>query len=81
MIEERLQMVIRNVLNLPELVLEVSTPAFKVPGWDSLRHVEILLAIQDEYGVHFRPTEVIRLKNVGDLQDLVFKKISKIAIS
>ena len=80
MIEERLQMIIRNVLNMPELVLDVSTPAYTVPGWDSLKHVEILLAIQDEYGVHFRPTEVIRLKNVGDLQNLVFKKINKTGI-
>lgn len=77
MIEERLQNVVRKALDLPELVLEVSTNAFTVPGWDSLKHVEILLAIQDEYMVHFRPTEVIRLNNVGDLQKLVFSKMVK----
>lgn len=75
MVEERLQNVLRNSLKLPELSVTEETRAFTVPGWDSLKHVEILLAVQKEYKIHFRPTEVIKLKNVGDLQLLIDKKL------
>jgi acyl carrier protein len=77
MIEERLQKVLRRVLNISDLTVEESTLAYTVPGWDSLKHVEILLAVQQEYSVHFRPTEVIRLKNVGDLQELIIRRLNE----
>ncbi len=74
MVEERLKNLLRKTLNAPDLKVEDDTKAFTVPGWDSLKHVEILLAVQKEYEVHFRSTEVIRLKNVGDLQGLLKRK-------
>ena len=74
MVEERLQKLLRKALNAQDLMVEDDTKAFTVPGWDSLKHVEILLAVQKEYQVHFRSTEVIRLKNVGDLQELIKRK-------
>ena len=76
-IEERLQAALRRVLRLPDLVVHETTQAHDVPGWDSLSHVEVLLAVQQEYGVRFRPTEVIRLKSVGDLQALVRAKTQR----
>jgi glycosyltransferase involved in cell wall biosynthesis/acyl carrier protein len=75
MIEERLQKVLRRVLNISDLTVEESTLAYTVPGWDSLKHVEILLEVQQEYSIHFRTTEVIRLKNVGDMQELINRKL------
>jgi len=76
LISTRLKKVILGELRLEEFDLQDSTTADKVPGWDSLRHVAILSAIEKEYGVRFRSLEVIRLKNVGQLQTLVDGKVS-----
>jgi acyl carrier protein len=46
-----------------------------VPGWDSLKHVELLAAVEEEYGLRFRAFDVLRLKNVGDLQTLIDSKL------
>lgn len=78
MIEQRLADVIRRIIRNPDLVIDDDTQAFNVPGWDSLKHVEILLAVQDEYKIRIRPIEAIKLKKVGDLQNLVRVKCGSI---
>ncbi len=74
MISDRLKGVILRELRLPAFDLEDSTRANQVPGWDSLSHVRIIAAIEAEYRVRFRTLEVIRLKNIGELQSLVDRK-------
>ena len=77
MISERLKKVILNELQLKEFPLEDSTVADMVPGWDSLSHARIITAVEAEYRIHFKTVEVIRLKNVGDLQALVSQKTAQ----
>ena len=74
MIAERLKKVILKELELSNFDIRDTTQAFQVPGWDSLNHTLVLLAIEKEYDVRFSVVEVLRLKNVGDLQVLVHKK-------
>jgi acyl carrier protein len=76
MISSKLKQVILKELHLEDFNLEESTTADKVPGWDSLRHVAILAAIEKEFGIRFRSLEVIRLRNVGQLQALIDTKTS-----
>jgi acyl carrier protein len=76
MISGRLKKVILKVLKLNSFDLYDETLAYQVPGWDSLSHVIILAAIEKEYGIHFRVAEVLRLRNLGDLQILINSKIT-----
>jgi acyl carrier protein len=74
MISDRLKKVILQVLHLNDFDLRDNTTAAEVPGWDSLTHVAILAAVEQEYGFRFRTMEVIRLRNVGELQAIVDRK-------
>lgn len=74
MVSDRLRKVILRELELDDFPIEDSTTANTVPGWDSLSHIRIIVAIEAEYGVRFRTVEVLRMKNVGDLQALLDKK-------
>jgi acyl carrier protein len=74
MIDPRLKSVILAELGLDDFPLADETVAPQVPGWDSLSHVRIIAAVEKEYGVRFRGLEVLRLKNVGELQALVNRK-------
>jgi acyl carrier protein len=76
MIQDRLRRVILRELRLEAFELEDGTLAHDVPGWDSLAHVKVLAAVEKEFGITFRSLEVLRLKNVGDLQALVDRKLS-----
>ena len=75
MVSDRLKKVILRELDLDEFSIEDSTTANMVPGWDSLSHVRIIAAIETEYAVRFGTVEVLRVRNVGDLQALLLKKL------
>jgi acyl carrier protein len=53
-----------------------ATTADTVPGWDSLSHAQVITAVEQTYGIRFKTMEVLRLKNVGDLQALIDRKAS-----
>ena len=74
MITDRLKGVILKELNLEDFELGDATTASQVPGWDSLSHVRIITAIEEAYGIRFKTLEVLRLRNVGDLQSLIDRK-------
>lgn len=74
MISDRLKNVICRDLDLDDMPTEETTTADSVPGWDSLSHARIIAAIETEYKIRFSTLEVLRLKNIGDLQALVDKK-------
>lgn len=76
MIDPRLKRVILVELGLDEFPMDENTTAPQVPGWDSLSHVRVLAAVEKEFGVRFRGLEVLRFKNVGDLQALVDRKLT-----
>ena len=76
MISKRLKGVILKTLKLKEFNLEDETRAYQVPGWDSINHIIILVAVEKEYGIRFKTTEILRLRKLGDLQILINSKIS-----
>ena len=77
MISDRLKQLILKQLKLDNFPLTDTTTAPQVPGWDSLSHVGIISAIEKEYGIRFKTLEVIKFKNVGDLQTAIDKKTVK----
>lgn len=77
MVTEELKSVILKQLNLDEFEMNDETIAPEVPGWDSLSHVNIIVAVEEHFKVKFKSMEVLKLKNVGDLQKLVNLKLNK----
>jgi len=77
MISEKLKKVICDELNLSVNLVEMNdnTEAIEVPGWDSLNHANIIVAIENKYSVRFKGLEILKCKNIGDLQKLVDSKM------
>lgn len=77
MISPELKEVILKQLNLDDFDIQDETIAPQVPGWDSLNHINIILAIEEKFGIKFKSRELLQLKCVGDLQKLVDSKLGK----
>lgn len=77
MVSHDLKKVILGALKLDDWELNDGTVAAEVPGWDSLSHINVVLAVEKHFGVRFKNLEVLRLKNVGDLQRLVDSKLAQ----
>ena len=75
MITDELKRVILTTLKLDDWDIKAETLASQVPGWDSLNHVNVILAVEKHFSVRFKPIEILRLKNIGDLQKLVSAKL------
>ena len=74
MISERLKNTILKELKLDDYDIQDNMRADEVPGWDSLNHINVIIAVEKEYGVRFKNIEVLKLKCIGDLQKLVDSK-------
>lgn len=75
-LEDEVQAAFRVVLRQKELVLRPEMTAKDVRGWDSLAHVQLMAAIERRLGIRFAAAEVQRMTRVGDLLELVRKKVS-----
>ena len=71
---ERLQEVFRDVFDDEDIVIGEETTAEDIEGWDSLTHVVLVVAVQDEFGVKFSIAETSALKNIGDFVKLIESK-------
>lgn len=68
------QDICREVFENPSLVLTKDTTAEDVPNWDSFNHLNIVVAVEQRFGIRFRTSEVEGLRNVGELVEMVLSK-------
>ena len=72
--KERIQTVFRDIFDDDSIVLRDDMTAADVENWDSLNHIDMIVAIESEFKIRFTTAEVTSLKNVGELMALVDKK-------
>jgi len=76
-IAERLTDTFRAIFGNRNIQLARSTTANDIKGWDSLMHINLIVAIEKEFKVRFTTFEVMSFNNVGDLTDLIARKLHK----
>jgi acyl carrier protein len=77
MVSDELKKVILSALKLDEWDINDETIAPQVPGWDSLSHINVIVAVEKHFNLRFKSIEVLKLKTVGDLQKIIDLKINK----
>jgi len=71
---EKLNDIFRMVFENDEINIRPETTANDIDGWDSLSHVNLILAVEDGFGIRFAERELLAFKNVGDLLRSLEKK-------
>ena len=72
---DKLSDIFKVLFNRPNLELNDNLTAKDVPGWDSFNHVNLIINIEEEFGVRFSNDEVGGMQNVGNLKKLLATKI------
>ena len=72
----RLTTVFANVFDDDDIVITPELTANDVDEWDSLKHIRLIIAIEQEFGLKFATSEVNDFKNVGELVDVIAAKTS-----
>lgn len=71
---ERLNAVFADVFDDPELTVNDDTTAADVDGWDSLVHITLIDAVEEEFDISFDMKTIVKLKNVGEMVDVIFEE-------
>jgi acyl carrier protein len=50
-----------------------------IENWDSIQHLNLVLAIEEKFGVQLEPEEIEQMKNIGAVAALVDKKLQSAA--
>jgi acyl carrier protein len=79
MISERLKKIVLRELDLDDFDFHDDTTANIVSGWDSLTHIQIIVAVEKNYKIKFKGIEILKIKNMGELQSLIDSKVSAIS--
>ena len=68
---ERLNGVFRRVFDDDSIRIGRETTADDIEDWDSITHMNLIMAVELEFGVKFSARQMMTFKNVGDLFDAV----------
>ncbi len=68
---ERLNTVFRDFFDDEDIELDEETTADDIDDWDSLNHITLMAAVEDEFGIRFTMGEVSGMKNVGEMAQII----------
>lgn len=70
----KLYNIIGSVLGVEASELGETSNSQNTPLWDSLRHIEVIFAVESAYHVRFTMAEITSLKNLGDIRRILESK-------
>ena len=74
-LQNRLNEIFCEVFDDDSITIAPAMTANDVDGWDSLSHVNLIVAIESRFKINFSQKELLTFKNVGDLLNSIRSKI------
>ena len=72
----KLNEVFRDVFDDDEITVNDRTTADDIEDWDSLEHINLVVAVEKAFGIKFNMGEVNKMKNVGEMVDIILQRVS-----
>jgi acyl carrier protein len=69
------QDIFRDIFDEDDMVIEDKTSSDDIEDWDSLNHINLVSAIEKEFEIRFALGELMALKDVGAMIDLMIEKL------
>ena len=70
----RVQEIFRDVLDNDDIVLTLQTTANDVEDWDSLSHIQLIVAIEKEFKIKFTSKEILSWANLSEMIESISSK-------
>lgn len=66
--------VFQEVFDDDEIHVNEFTTADDIEDWDSLEHINLVVAVENKFGIKFNMNEVTTMKNVGEMVDIILER-------
>jgi acyl carrier protein len=80
-VKANLNAVFQRVFDNNKIMIFDEMTANDVEEWDSLAHINLIMEIEAEFNLRFTVNDIVGLKNVGDMIQLIEKKLAARASS
>ncbi len=67
--------IIAQVMNVPVGSLSEESSPESIEAWDSLKHMSLILTLEEEFGVQFSDEEIVTMLNVGLIMEALTHKL------
>ena len=74
-IYEMLDEVFQDVFDDEDIHVGPQTTADDIEDWDSLEHINLVVAVENKFGIKFNMGEVVEMKNVGEMVDVILERV------
>lgn len=71
----KVQDIFRDVFDDEDLTIRDTTNSDEIDDWDSLEHISLIVSMEKEFSMKFDIKEVNKLENVGEMIDLIKRKM------
>ncbi len=74
--KEKIKITMSNVLGVDIENIGTHSNSESIPGWDSLKHMNLVIALEGEFNIRFTNTEIANLISYDYIVKLITNKIS-----
>lgn len=71
---EKLNEVFCDIFDDDDITVTDATTADDIEGWDSLEHINLIAAVEQEFGMKFNMGQIVAMKNVGEMVDIIMSQ-------
>lgn len=72
---KKLNEVFRDVFDDDSICVTDTTTSDDIEDWDSLEHINLIAAVEQEFGMKFNMGQVVTMKNVGEMADIIMSQL------
>lgn len=65
------------VFEMDETAIQVDANPDTIPQWDSLRHINLIMALEEEFSIVFTDQETLELLNMALIENIITQKITE----
>ena len=77
LIEDRIKKIFQSILGIKAEEVEGNSSPDTIPKWDSLQHMNLIVAIEEEFEIYFDDDEILKINNFSKILSKTSEKLSK----
>ncbi|MGZ3609951.1 MAG: acyl carrier protein [Ktedonobacteraceae bacterium] len=72
---ERVKEIVADIFNVPKDRVTLQTSPNTIDTWDSIKHLDLVLALEQEFALQITPDEMVEMKSVEVIEKLITEKL------